>query len=55
MATGFQLGLGISPYGSFGVNSMSDAQGDPEGEMAAAYISLARISNNSWNESLSIR
>ncbi|MCG3149754.1 MAG: hypothetical protein PCFJNLEI_03219 [Verrucomicrobiae bacterium] len=51
---GFQLGLGVSPYGLFGVSSMDSAKDNPEGVAAGIYISYARISNNSWTEVLNI-
>ncbi|HVM59325.1 MAG TPA: choice-of-anchor D domain-containing protein [Verrucomicrobiae bacterium] len=51
---GLQCGLGVSPYGRIG-SSPGGAQGDYPGAMTAglrAYLSGARISNNSWGEIL---
>lgn len=51
---GFQLGLGVSPYGRFGVSSSDSAKSGPESVVLSAYILGARISNNSWTRGLSV-
>ena len=51
---GFQLGLGVSPYGRFGASDSTTAATDPVGLVAGVYLATARISNNSWGEGLSI-
>ena len=48
----FQLGLGVSPFGRIGA-SLGGAQtgyAGPAGEISAAYLQDARISNNSWGQ-----
>lgn len=80
-ANGFQKGMGISPFGAFGVTrvwgtmesgvfSLSTVDnvclelfrpsgrcinltGDLLSEMSIAYVSLARIQNNSWGDAIS--
>ena len=47
----FQLGLGVSPFGSFGVSPMPDLT-NVYATAWNAYQRLARISNNSWTEGL---
>ena len=51
---GFQLGLGVSPFGRFGASSSATAQINPVPVVAANYLTFARISNNSWGEGLSV-
>ena len=47
----FQLGLGISPFGTFGASPMPDVT-TVYSTAWNAYQRLARISNNSWTERL---
>jgi hypothetical protein len=48
--TGFQYGLGVSPFGSIGASSMDAAFEDPIELAWHVYMATARISNNSWGE-----
>jgi hypothetical protein len=49
--TGFQYGLGISPYGRIGASSFVAAAADPFGIAWRVYLNGgARLSNNSWGE-----
>ncbi|MEI6084605.1 MAG: choice-of-anchor D domain-containing protein [Verrucomicrobiota bacterium] len=47
---GYQLGLGVSPFGRIGASSYTTAFNDPEFVARNAYYRGARISNNSWGE-----
>ena len=51
---GFQLGLGVSPFGRIGASLGGANGGGGPGEISAAYLLDARISNNSWGEGLLI-
>jgi len=50
--SGFQLGLGVSPFGRFTVSSMDAAKLNPEASAQRVYLGRARLSNNSWSEAL---
>jgi len=53
---GFQLGLGVSPFGRIGASLGGNQAGfaGAAGEISAAYLLDARISNNSWGNGLVI-
>lgn len=53
--SGYQLSLGVSPYGRIGASSFHEAASDPESVAGAAYLNGARVSNNSWGEVLSVQ